>query len=54
METSRDTGSEEEQEVSQAAARPRQPPPAEEVVDKVIADSFPASDPPQWWAGPPD
>jgi hypothetical protein len=46
METSRDNGSaEEEQEVSR---------PAEDAVDEVIADSFPASDPPQWWAGPPD
>jgi len=33
---------------------PGEDPPSEDPVDEVISQSFPASDPPQWWAGPPD
>jgi hypothetical protein len=29
-----------------------EPPEPEDPVDRVIAESFPASDPPPWWMGP--
>jgi hypothetical protein len=48
-----DTDPEREAGLSPGPALPKEPPLAEDVVDETIAESFPASDPPQWWAGPP-
>jgi hypothetical protein len=33
------------------AEEPPEPPEPEDPVDRVVVQSFPASDPPSWWAG---
>jgi hypothetical protein len=33
------------------STEPTEPPEPEDPIDAVIAESFPASDPPSWWAG---
>jgi hypothetical protein len=53
METPTEHDAGQEPELSQAPSLPREPPLAEDSVDEVVAQSFPASDPPQWWAGRP-
>ena len=47
---SRDT-SERPEDVKAASPAPDQPRPYPDPVDDTLDDSFPASDPPSWWAG---
>ena len=37
-----------------SASAPREPSSSDEAIDEAAAESFPASDPPAGWAGPPD
>jgi hypothetical protein len=43
-----------ESEPPRGSGLPEEPRLEDDPVDEVIAASFPASDPPQWWAGRPD
>ena len=42
----------EDEAVSRPMSKPAEPLPVRDPVDESNKESFPASDPPSWWAGP--
>jgi hypothetical protein len=42
----------EDEALTRPMSKPAEPPPVRDRVDESNKESFPASDPPSWWAGP--